>query len=332
MEQTLFTKIVTTESRRSSSTVDLPNMSGSTAIGHFKMVSNIASSPSPTVDCISISQPSTPIPTTPLFSCGTTTPPNKRVISLDLEMRSRKRRRGYAEEDCIIYFASSTTSLSLPKLIALEDCSDSHETRLPDTSFLHQKKPLRRRRRTIIWSDEWSMSRSSYDDECYGNITSRITVVNLSNIIVYVIICVNTWTTAIHRYTLPLFTSKIVHLPSMVLPEFWCLRTKSYFKNSRLESKRCSSFSSFMIEGRFYSLTTSSPCIQTRCNNDDPSLRYDISNYPCKCDPPIDHISTKLFRIIFRNGARCHVDQDLNSSWNIGNSIPCSPCYYKQFS
>lgn len=149
MEQTSFAKIVTTESRGSSSTDDLPNMSGSTAIGRFKMLSHLDSSPSQRVDCVSISQPSTPIPTTPLIICDTTTNPTKRVLSLDLEMRSRKRRRGYGENDCIIYYSSPTTTLRLPNLIPLEDCSDSHETCLPDTSFLLQKKPLRRRRRTI---------------------------------------------------------------------------------------------------------------------------------------------------------------------------------------
>jgi len=170
MEPTSFTNTVTTESRGSSSTDDLPNMAGSRTIGRFEMLSRIASSPCPSVDCVSISQPSTP-----LITCDTS--PTKRVLSLDLEMRSRKRRRGYAENDYIIYYSSPTTTLRLPNLIPLEDCSDSHETCLPDTSFLLQKKPLKRRRPTIIWivgSDEWSMSRSSYDDECYGNITSRI--------------------------------------------------------------------------------------------------------------------------------------------------------------
>ena len=137
MEPTSFTKTVTTESRGSSSTDDLSNMAGS------EMLSRIASSPNPSVDCVSISQPSTP-----LITCDTS--PTKRVLSLDLEMRPRKRRRGYTENDYIIYYSSPTTTLRLPNLIPLEDCSDSHETCLPDTSFLLQKKPLKRRRPTII--------------------------------------------------------------------------------------------------------------------------------------------------------------------------------------
>ena len=99
-----------------------------------------------------ISRPATPIPSTPVLNEDGMSTPIKRVLSLDLEMRSRKRRRGCLEEDCVIYYSSPTSSLRLPNLIPLEDCADSHLTCLPDTSFLRQKKSslLRRRRRNVV--------------------------------------------------------------------------------------------------------------------------------------------------------------------------------------
>jgi len=144
MESTSFTKMVTTECHPT------PTYGADRC---FKMASHIISSPhsfsNPSVldsIIISISQPITPTPTTPVNSSSIMSPPIKNVHSLDLEMRSRKRRRGCVDDDSIFCYPSPATSLSLPNLIPLEECSDSHETCLPDTSFLLQRKPLRRRR------------------------------------------------------------------------------------------------------------------------------------------------------------------------------------------
>ena len=150
MESTSFTKIITTETFGSSSTDGVSSMSNSAAISCVKMTSRLHSSPSSSMDYNSISQPSTPTPSTPVISRGAASSPIKKVLSLDLEMRSRKRRRGNDDEGCIVYHSSSHLALRLPNLIPLEDCCHSHETCLPDTSFLRQRKPLRRRRRTII--------------------------------------------------------------------------------------------------------------------------------------------------------------------------------------
>ena len=96
----------------------------------------------------------------------------------------------------------------------------------------------------------------------------------------------------------------------MVLPEFYVLNRHNALRSQGLGTK-----DAFACTWTTYSL-----CIQAPCNNHDSFLRYDISNYPCKWYPAISHIATKLFRVTFRNGTRWHVDQDLCSSWNIGNT------------
>ncbi len=155
MEQSTYTQIITTSSPVSSSTDFIPEMTTNEAIASFETTSCDDSSPRPSMKPNSISRPTTPTPTTPVLSDDAVQTSIKRVLSLDLEMRSRKRRRGdrSVDEDFIVYYSSPTSSLKLPNLIPVEDCCDSDITCLPDTSFLRQKKPLlRRRRRNVMWS------------------------------------------------------------------------------------------------------------------------------------------------------------------------------------
>ena len=174
-------KIVVTTTRRIPSTVDLPLLPtcdmlpdvlpscsvssendsrddcNSNDVGYFKLSSRIVSSSNSLASSIdtvthSISQPTTPIATTPV-DC-TIIPAIKNVHSLDQEMRSRKRIRRSVSGGYTVNYPSPTMSLidriSLPLLIPLEDCCDSNEVCLPDISFLAQKKTLLRRSRFII--------------------------------------------------------------------------------------------------------------------------------------------------------------------------------------
>ena len=159
-----FNKIITTESTGSSSPPSndfVPELQIPTTVpmDSIEMTSCNNSNETSTTrrgKPNNISRPTSPTPATPVIRDETMNTPMKikKVLSLDLEMRSRKRRRDDVceEEDCFEYHSSPTSSLRLPNLIPLEDCDDSHFTCLPDTSFLRQKKPslLRRQRRRIV--------------------------------------------------------------------------------------------------------------------------------------------------------------------------------------
>jgi len=177
MKVTPFASIVTADSAFSSSTDRIATI---TTSGYIQMASHVTSyrsllsssiPKSLSEDSININEETTPSPTTPVTNYDITTP-IKNIPSLDLEMCSRKRRRRITEDDFIVHYSSPTTSLSLPILISLEDCVDSHRTCLPDTSFLRRKKQFRRRRPTIFWSwTKWMMDESVR--LAYGDITSR---------------------------------------------------------------------------------------------------------------------------------------------------------------
>ena len=155
MERTTYIQIVTTSSPGSPSTEFIPEMTTNAAIASFETTSCDDSSQRPSMKPNSISRPTTPTPTTPVLNDDVVQTPIKRVLSLDLEMRSRKRRRGdrRVDADFIVYYSSPTSSLKIPNLIPVEDCCDSDITCLPDTSFLRQKKRLLRRRRpNVVWS------------------------------------------------------------------------------------------------------------------------------------------------------------------------------------
>mmetsp|Transcript_24602 Transcript_24602/g.54170 ORF Transcript_24602/g.54170 Transcript_24602/m.54170 type:complete len:172 (-) Transcript_24602:278-793(-) len=159
--------MMTTTSRRSGSADHIPNLpsgmisndSNSRDSNYFKMASKITSASSSltsriransAMDSDGISEPTTPSLRTPEPRSTFTNPHIKNVHYLDIEMRSKKRRRRCVDGnaiDCYLYNATSLIEkIGLPALIPLEACCDSHETCLPDTSFLLQKKPLRRRR------------------------------------------------------------------------------------------------------------------------------------------------------------------------------------------
>ena len=144
-------KIMSTDSAGSSSSTDYSSELPSSAIPMNEIQMSVCTDTT-TSRPNSISRPATPTPATPVLSENGINTPIKRVLSLDVEMRSRKRRRGCLEEENVIYYSSPTSSLRLPKLIPLEDCADSHLTCLPDTSFLRKKKAsfLKRRRRRMV--------------------------------------------------------------------------------------------------------------------------------------------------------------------------------------
>lgn len=150
MEPKTFTQLVTNPG--STSTDSIPEMTSISAIASLEITSCDESSTSSSMKPNSISRPSTPTPTTPVVCYDAMRTPVKRVLSLDLEMRARKRMRDSSvEDDCIVYYSSPTSSLRLPNLIPTEDCCDSDIACLPDTSFLRQKKLLlRRRKRNVV--------------------------------------------------------------------------------------------------------------------------------------------------------------------------------------
>mmetsp|Transcript_20427 Transcript_20427/g.50775 ORF Transcript_20427/g.50775 Transcript_20427/m.50775 type:complete len:151 (+) Transcript_20427:225-677(+) len=120
-----------------------------TAIASFETTSCDDASPRPCTEQNSIGLTTTPSMTTPVISEDAMRVSAKRALSLDLEMRSRKRRvrARSVNEAFIVYYTSPTSSLRFPNLIPVEDCCDSDTTSLPDTSFLRQKKPLAKAKR-----------------------------------------------------------------------------------------------------------------------------------------------------------------------------------------
>ena len=154
MKPDSFRKGIAAEGSEMSSSDGLLPIASPGSIDSFKLAPRIStdthsSPPSMRIglvmDSITIDQASTPMPSTPMNSSALTESSVKNIHSLDLEMRSRKRRRFSTSDDGIIFCSSPTTSLSLPDLLPLEDYSDCHNACIPNTSFLRQKKTQRRR-------------------------------------------------------------------------------------------------------------------------------------------------------------------------------------------
>jgi len=162
MELPLFTNFVAIESQESSSSSSRANASTSSMSTPLAPITNHLNI-IPSIETMTIREQATttPVPSTPQKDSDIVSPPIKKVISLDMEMRYRKRRRVHSEEENNVFLPPPGPSLGLPDLLDDESC-ECNNTCLPSASLRRKKGTTMRRRSTIIWSTfGWADDRRS---------------------------------------------------------------------------------------------------------------------------------------------------------------------------